>query len=239
MSVSPVSATTTEPSHVAPAHPDQPGVPFAPIADDAFDPDLERIAFERDRVGERALAGVRMFSIAVAGLLAFALRNDLRYALGPSSPIELSPRATAAELDAASHHHVAMKGIPGGVGAVDYRRPLQSGTYRLAPLVDRPDVYAELRLPDGVDPRRFVPPTFIEGRLVPLDAGGVRFGDARALIEGSTGKPAPAPAYLIEVGARPTVRNPAVALGALALLVCAAQGAALLAQLRRKAPAAS
>jgi hypothetical protein len=228
-----VSATTREPPHVVPAQPDEPGVPFGPIADDAYDVELEAIARERDRVGNRALAAVRVFSIVAAGLLAFALRHDLRYALASSSPTELPAQASEAELERATHRYVSMKGIPGGVGAVDYRRPIQGGRHRLAPLVDQPNVYAELRLPDGIDPARFVPPTTVTGRLVPLDDGGVRFGDARALIEGSTGQRAPAPAYLIEVGARPSLRAPAALLGVVALLVCAAQALLLVGQLRR------
>lgn len=233
-----MTASATEPTHVVPARPDEPGVPFPPVAEDAYDAELETIAIERDRNASRALAVVRTVSIVAAAFLAFALRHDLRYALAPSSPTELSARATTAELDAATHHYVSIKGIPGGVGAVDYRRPVQGGLYRLAPLVDRPDVYAELRLPDGSDPGRFVPPTSVEGRLVPLDSGGVRFGDARVLLERATGRPVPAPAYLIEVGARPSLGAPAALLGVVALLVCAAQGALLVSQ-RRRRPAAS
>lgn len=229
-----MSASATEPTHVVPAKPDEPGVPFPPVAEDAYDAELETIALERDRNASRALAVVRVFSIVVAGLLAFALRHDLRYALAPSSAVELSPNATSAELSAATDHLVSIKGIPGGVGAVDYRRPVQGGLYRLAPLVDRPDIFAELRLPDGVDPARFVPPTTVEGRLVPIDAGGVRFGDARALLESATGRPVPAPAYLIEVGARPSLGAPAAVLGVVALLVCAAQAALLVTQASKR-----
>jgi hypothetical protein len=233
-----VTASATEPSHVVPARPDEPGVPFPPVAEDAYDAELETIALERGRNASRALSMVRTASIVAAALLAFALRHDLRFAFASSSPTELSSNATAADLDAASHRLVSMKGIPGGVGAVDYRRPVQGGTYRLAPLVDRPDIYAELRLPDGVDPARFVPPTSIEGRLVPLDAGGVRFGDARTLLERATGRPVPAKAYLVEVGARPSLGAPAAVLALVALLVCTAQGALLLGQ-RPRRPAAS
>lgn len=227
-----MSASTTDSRPIVPARPDEPGVPFPPVAEDAYDAELETIALERDRNANRALRVVRVFSIVAAGLLGFALRHDLRYALAPSSALELSPHATSAELAAASHHYVSVKGIPGGVGAVDYRRPLQGGVYRLAPLVDRPDVYAELRLPDGADPARFVPPTSVEGRLVPLDSGGVRFGDARALLESATGRKVPAPAFLIEVGQRPSLGAPAAVLGVVALLVCAAQAALLVAGAR-------
>lgn len=220
-------------AHIVPARPDEPGVPFPHVAEDAYDAELESLAFERRRVGQRALDFVRLLSIVASALLVVALRHDLRWALAPRAVVELSSNASQAELAAASHRLVALKGIPGGVGAVDYRRPIQGGLYRLAPLVDRPDVYAELRLPDGVDPARFVPPTSLEGRLVPLEQGGVRFGNARALIEGATGRPVPAPAYLLEVGARPSLGAPAAVLGLVALLVCTVQSLSLLARVRR------
>lgn len=222
-----------EEAHVVPARPDEPGIPFPHVAEDAYDAELESLAAERRRVGQRALDFVRLLSIVASALLVVALRHDLRWALAPSAVVELPANASPAELAAASHRQVALKGIPGGVGAVDYRRPIQGGLYRLAPLVDRPEVYAELRLPNGADPARFVPPTSLEGRLVPLEQGGVRFGDARALIEGATGRAAPAPAYLLEVGARPSLGAPAAVLGMVALLVCAVQSASLLGRLAR------
>lgn len=224
------------PHHSAefPAHPDEPGVPFPPIAEDAYDAELEAIAAARAMPAERALTAVRVVSILFAAVLAFALRHDLRYALSPSTAVELSRTATPAELSSAAHRLVAMPGIPGGVGAVDYRRPLQGGAYRLAPLVDRPDVFVELRLPDGVDPARFVPPTAVQGRLVPLDDGGVRFGDARGLLERATGRAVPARAFLLESGAQPSMRAPAALLGAVALLVLFIQGALLAAQRRAR-----
>lgn len=217
-----------------PIRPDEPGVPFPPIAEDAHDPELEAIAAARALPAARALTAVRLISIVFAGLLAFALRHDLRYALASPSVIELNETSSTAELSNAAHHLVAIRGIPGGVGAVDYRRPLQGGVYRLAPLVDRPDVLVELRLPDGVDPSRFVPPTSVRGRLVPLDDGGVRFGDARGLLERATGRALPANAFLLESGAEPTMRAPAALLGAVALLVVVIQGALLLASKRAR-----
>jgi hypothetical protein len=161
------------------------------------------------------------------------LRHDLRYAFASPQPVILASNASTEQLRAASHQYVSMAGIPGGVGAVDYRRAAQSGVYRLAPLVDRPDVLVELRLPNGADPSRFVPPTSVQGRLVPLDEGGVRFGDARALLEHATGHAVPANAFLLEAGAQPSVRAPAAVLAAVALLVLVVQSAFLLASRRR------
>ena len=230
----PVSASAPEHVHEVPHRPDEPGVPFPPVAEDARDPELEALAASHAESGTRALLLVRIVSIVAAALLAFALRHDLRYAFASAQPIDLAANATTEQLRGASHQYVSLAGIPGGVGAIDYRRAARGGVHRLAPLVDRPDVFVELRLPDGVDPSRFVPPTTVQGRLVPLDEGGVRFGDARGLLERATGHAVPANAFLLEAGAQPSMRAPAVVLGGVALLVLAVQ-AAFLVRTRRRA----
>ncbi len=211
-------------------------MPFPPIADDAHDAELEAIAEARALPAVRALLVVRVLSIVAAAVLAFALRHDLRYALSPRSMVELPANASTAELSAHAHRWVSIKGIPGGVGAVDYRRPVQdSSIHRLAPLVERADIFVEVRLPDGADPTRFVPPTSVSGRLVPLDDGGVRFGDARGLLERATGRAVPANAFLLETGAEPTFRAPGAMLGAFALLVLFVQTGLWLGQRRARA----
>jgi hypothetical protein len=229
----PVSASAPEHVHEVPRRPDEPGVPLPPIAEDAHDPELEALASSHAQSGARALFLVRVVSIVAAALLALSLRHDLRYALASANPIDLPGNASTDQLRGASHQYVSIAGIPGGVGAIDYRRAAPSGLYRLAPLVDRPEILVELRLPNGVDSSRFVPPTSVQGRLVPIDEAGVRFGDARGLLERATGHGVPANAFLLEAGARPSLGAPAVILGGVALLVLAIQSTLLLASRRR------
>jgi len=220
-------------SEVVPPRPDAPGVPFPRVAEDAYDAELEAIGQARTASSRRMVLGARLFSIAIAAALAFALRHDLRYALAPSTPVEVGENAAPAELSAAAHRYVTIRGIPGGVGAVDYRRPMSQGLYRLAPLVGRPDIFVELKLPEGADPSRFVPPTAVSGRLVPLDEGGARFSNARQLIAQATGKAPPPSAWLLEEGAAPSLRAPGAVVASLAVLVCLVQ-LALIAGSRRK-----
>jgi hypothetical protein len=219
---------------VAPVHPDAPGVPLPPIAEDAYDADLAEATDAHSRPGRRALFVVRLATIVFAALLIASLRRDLAFAFSPAEARALGGDPSPAELDAACGRFVELHAIPGGVGAVDYRRALREGRFRLAPLVDRPDVFVELRLPEGADPARFVPPSTLRGRLVRLDDGGVRFGDVRTLIERATGRSAPATAWLLEHGAEPSLRAPAVALGGVAALVGLLQIAGLLADRRRR-----
>jgi hypothetical protein len=208
---------------VAPAHPDAPGVPFPPVAEDAYDAELEAIADARHASSARVAFIARLFAIAASAALAFALRHDLRFALSSRTPIDLPATPTTAQLEGAAHRLVDIRGVPGGVGAVDYRRPIGNGLYRLAPLVDQPNVYVELRLPDGIDPTRYIPPTSLHGRLVPMDEGGARFSSARALIQSSTGRPAPAQTFILEEGAQPSLASPGAVIAMLALLLCIGQ----------------
>ena len=221
-------------SRRAPSRPDAPGIPFPPLAEDAFDPELEAIAELRARPAERTAYAARLLAVVASAALLFALRFDLQYAFAPREAVYLGANPTAAQLAASSHRHVAIDGIPGGVGAIDYRRPLRDGLYRLSPLVDRPDLYVELRLPDGVDPARFVPPTHVDGRLTPIDDAGARFSHVREMIERTTGKPAPAATYLLEQGASPSLGAPSAIVALLAGALCIGQLVMLLAGLRKR-----
>jgi len=121
------------------------------------------------------------------------------------------------------------------VGAVDYKRPLGDALYRLAPLVDHPDVFVEIQLPAGADPSRFIPPTKVQGRLVPMDDGGARFSSARALLTDATGHAPPAKAWILQEGAEPSWSSPGAVVALLALLLAAAQAVMLVAPRRRRA----
>lgn len=218
---------------VAPRVPDAPGVPFPHVAADAFDAELAGLEAARLAPAERALFAVRVASIVAAVVLAFALRHDVRYALAPSTPTEISTATSTAELDRLAHQLVTLKAVPGAVGGADYKRPTGEGIHRLSPLVDRPDVYVELAIPAGVDPSRFVPPASLRGRLVPLDEAGVRFSGARALLEHATGRPVPAKAYVLEQGAEPSMRNPGAMVALIAMGIAAVQVALLVGSRRR------
>jgi len=219
-----------------PARPDEPGVPFPPVAEDAYDAELEALADARFESARRFATFARIFAIVASLALAWALRADLRYAMAPHAATDLGANPTPAQLDGAAHQYVSITGVPGGVGAVDYKRPLGDAMYRLAPLVDHPDVFVELQLPQGVDPTRFIPPTTVRGRLVPMDEGGARFASARALIGYATGHNPPQKAWILQEGAEPSWSSPGAVIAVIALLLAAFQVVTLVAP-RRRAPA--
>jgi hypothetical protein len=212
-----------------PADPTAPGQPFPRLADDAHDGALESLAAAAGRDVGAPVRWARAFAIVVALGFAFTLRHELAFAMSAPTPIELGSHPSVDALAAAEHRLVAIDGVPGGVGAIDYRRPLPSSPRRLAPLVDTPAVYADLAMRGGVDPTRFVPPTRVVGRLAPLDDAGVRYRNVRSLIEASTGRPAPAQLWVLETGAAPawSAPGPMLALGALAVAAVLAIAVAL------------
>jgi hypothetical protein len=218
-----------------PARPDEPGVPFPPVAEDAHDAELEAIASARVASARKFASLARVFAMVASLALAYALRADLRYAMASRTATDLGSSPTPAQLDGASHQLVSIAGVPGGVGAVDYKRPLGDAMYRLAPLVDHPDVFVEIRLPDGVDPSRFIPPTTVRGRLVPMDEGGARFASARALITDATGKNPPQKAWILQEGAEPSWSSPGAVVASIALLLAAVQLVTLVTPRRRAA----
>lgn len=224
-------------AEVVPAHPDAPGVPFPPVAEDAYDAELEAIAESRTAPLARIAFIARVFAVVAAAALAFALRYDLRYAFASHAPIDLGAAPSGQQLSSSSHQLVTMTGVPGGVGAVDYRRPMGDSLYRLAPLVDRGDVYVELKLPQGIDPTRYIPPTSLRGRLVPMDEAGARFSSARSMITDATGQPPPASTYILEEGAEPSWKSPGAVVAMLAIVLGLSQ-LVMLAMPKRSKPRA-
>jgi hypothetical protein len=67
------------------------------------------------------------------------------------------------------------------IGGIRYTRPLESDSYRLAPLANNPKLWVQIRVPAGYENEYFVVPTSFAGRLVPFSSLGLRYnalGDA-------------------------------------------------------------
>ncbi|HEY5959093.1 MAG TPA: hypothetical protein VIV60_21195, partial [Polyangiaceae bacterium] len=61
------------------------------------------------------------------------------------------------------------------VGGIRFERPLESDSFRLAPLQGNPKIWVQVRVPSGYEDEHFVAPTVFSGRLVPRNALGLRF----------------------------------------------------------------
>jgi hypothetical protein len=100
----------------------------------------------------------------------------------------------------------------GGGGSIRFERSFESDTFRVAPVAGRPDVWVELRVPAGIDPERYVPPTAFTGRLVRFDAAGPRHRGLARSVTALTGQPVPTDAWLLVDGESPAQARWAVAL---------------------------
>jgi hypothetical protein len=137
------------------------------------DPELE--ALPEPRRPGRTLTLVTLVVTALAAvLLAFGLRHDLAYALGGSRPEEIGALERVRPEQGLANRFVRADGVLSATVAVRYRRPLESGSYRLAELAGNPSIWVQVRVPEEMEGPHFVAPTSFVGRLLPLEDGGIR-----------------------------------------------------------------
>ena len=105
----------------------------------------------------------------------------------------------------------------GTTGAIRYGRAAEGDSFRLAPVAGNPKVWVELRVPEGFEGPRFVPPTSFAGRLVPFKTSGVRHVGLIKTVHDQTDVTVPDDAWLIIDGGSPRASRWAVALALLFL----------------------
>ncbi len=103
----------------------------------------------------------------------------------------------------------------GSSGAIRYARPLEGDSFRLQPVAGNRRLWVEIRVPEGMEGPRFVPPSSFAGRLVPFDQAGIRHAGLRRSVLQETGVQVPSDAWLLVDGASPRASRWAVALAAL------------------------
>lgn len=150
------------------------------------------------RVMRTVTVVVMLLTAALASWLAFALAPEAGYALRAPDAVEVGILPAA---DLGAHHGDFVRGYAklDGVPTASYRRPLESGSYRVglagAPLrkdgvgkggakaaaaSDR--VWVIYRVPAAHDGPRFVPPQLVAGRLTRIADLGVRFQGVRGVL---------------------------------------------------------
>jgi hypothetical protein len=167
------------------------------------DPELEALPAPR-RPGRRLTLASMAITAVVALLMAYALRHEASYALAKGAPRDLGNLAhfePRAELENTWVHGEALLG---STRAIRYGRPLESDTYRLAPIAGNDQVWVQVRVPEGMEGPRFVPPTSFVGRLVPMSQAGVRHGElGDAVVTAGAGQ-MPGDAWLLIDGEAPS-----------------------------------
>lgn len=183
---------------------------------DLLEADPELLALPAPKRVDRALAlGLMACATVATGLLAWSLRGEVGYALSspeglaasiagsPTAPLELGELTALAPTDASDNRYVRASGMLGTGGAIRYGRFAEGDSFRLAPVAGNERIWVEIRVPEGFEGPRYVPPTTFAGRLVRFDAAGLRHAGLRASVERATGTRVPEGAWLLVDGGSP------------------------------------
>jgi hypothetical protein len=180
----------------------------------SVDPDL--LAMPAPPKRERTGAVVLMALTAAASLwMAASLLAEARYALVPSQPSELGDLTGLHPGADLANRYVRAGGLLGTSGAIRYGRAAEGDSFRLAPVAGNPKLWVEIRVPEGFEGPRFVPPTSFAGRLVPFRDAGVRHAGLPKAVQSGTDVTVPPDAWLLVDGGSPRASRWALALVAL------------------------
>lgn len=196
------------------------------------DPELEALpAPPRD---EQRFTALLMGATLVASLwMAVALRGEIRYALSPAAPLEVGDLVQSTPDPGMANRYVRATGLLASAGAIRYERPMEGDSFRLAPIAGNPNVWVEIRVPEGMEGPKFAPPTSFVGRLVPFERAGLRHAGLEKSVAAAGGGAVPAQAWLLVEGASPRASRWAIALGVLLFYFACWNGVGLYRLLRR------
>jgi hypothetical protein len=183
------------------------------------DADLEALPAPRRPFRRLTLAVMGVTLVASLGL-ALALRNEVAFSLSSSGPRPIGELSRFRPGGGDANTWVQAQGELEVDGAIAYRRPLESDSYRLSPVAGTHKLWVQVRVPsddDDPDHKRFVAPTSFVGRLVPASRGGLRLSQLGNAIA-AAGRPAlPGDAWLLIDGEAPATTR--WALGLVVLLL--------------------
>lgn len=181
---------------------------------DELDPELAALPAPPRR--ERTLAvGVMLLTAVVAALMTTLLLGEARYALSPGQPTDLGELSTAELGPDLQNRYVRATALLGSAGAIRYGRAAEGDSFRLAPVAGKPNVWVEIRVPEGFEGPRFVPPTSFAGRLVPMSGAGLRHLGLTTSVQQAGNGAMPEGAWLLIDGASPRASRWALALAVL------------------------
>ena len=178
------------------------------------DPDLLTLPAPPKR--ERTAAVVLMALTALASAwMAISLAAEARYALVPGQPVDVGDLTSLHPGTDLANRYARATGLLGTSGAIRYGRAAEGDSFRLAPVAGNPGLWVEIRVPEGFEGPRFVPPTAFAGRLVPFRQAGVRHVGLLKSVRAQTEVSVPDDAWLLIDGSSPRASRWAVALAAL------------------------
>lgn len=137
-------------------------------------------------------------------LLAFALRHEVKFALGDGAP-QMKGELGTQTLEPGTY--VELDTSMAATGAVRMNRPLSDGSERIIPAFGRRDVWLVVRATNMSESGRYVPPSHIAGHVVRADAPGIRFRGTADAVRVALGGALPPNAVFVVDGETPqTVR---------------------------------
>jgi hypothetical protein len=183
------------------------------------DADLEALPAPR-RPWRRLTLVVMSATLLGAVALGASLRGEFLFSLSGQPPHGIGELSRFAPTSRDSNTWVQGEGELEAQGAIAYRRPLETDSYRLSRVSGTHNLWVQVRVPrddDDPDHKRFVPPTSFVGRLVPASRGGVRLSQLGSAIAEAGRPPLPSDAWLLIDGEAPASTRWTLGLGALLL----------------------
>lgn len=139
-------------------------------------PDPELTELPPPRRPFRRLTLVCLAATAVAAVaMSLSLRDDLRYAFSGRALEDVGTLTRFHPQSNRSNAWIRGEGEVERIGGIRFERPLESDSFRLAPLQGNPKLWVQLRVPSGYENEHFVAPTVFAGRLIPRSALGIRY----------------------------------------------------------------
>jgi hypothetical protein len=183
---------------------------------DVAEPDPDLLALPAPPRKERTATVIMMVITTIAALgMAFLLRGEARYHFSSGQPLDLGDLAMLRPTEDLANRYVRATGLLGTQGAIRYGRVAEGDSFRLAPIAGSSNVWVEIRVPEGFEGPRFVPPTTFAGRLVPFKRAGIRHVGLAGSVGEKTQVTVPEDAWLLIDGSSPSTSRWAVALAAL------------------------
>ena len=181
------------------------------MTSDLFDPELAALPAPPRR--ERSIAAVLMITTAVAAsLMCWALRREVAYAFARPVPVDVGDLSSFRPDSSSASTYIEAKALLGTRGAIRYARPLEGDSYRLHPVAGNDRIWVEVRVPEGMEGPRFVPPTSFAGRLSPMKSAGIRHSGIASSVFRQTDVDIPSDAWILSDGASPRASRWSVAL---------------------------
>jgi hypothetical protein len=218
----------TPPSDAEPTLEDASGTDESPAIDDG---EFARAVAEAERElpalppppkWQRQLTvGVMAVTAVVCVLLAWSLRGDALYSLSAAEPVDLGDLRVASLSSGHANRYVRGYANLEPAPVVQYARTAEPDRYRLLPVAGASGVWVEHRVPQGLDGPRFLAPSRVAGRLVPLDQLGLRHRGVADAVEQSRQQERSAGQWLLLEGVDPQSQRWVLAL---ALMLAAFAG---------------